>query len=223
MAAGVTRTEQAYQKLRSDILKGHIEPGTQLQFARLANDYGASMGVLREALTRLSAEGLVVNEAQHGFRVMPVTLEDLIDLTATRSTIESLVFRDSIANGDLEWETRIVAAFHRMERTTKYDPHEVALVTDAWAEAHQSFHAALLSAAKSRRMASVAMSLRATAEVYRRWSMPFEIVPRDVPAEHQELVDLALARDAEGGEAALRRHLELTRDLILDGSRRPSQ
>jgi DNA-binding GntR family transcriptional regulator len=72
-------------------------------------------------------------------------------------------------------------------------------------------------------MASVAMSLRATAEVYRRWSMPFEIVPRDVPAEHQELVDLALARDAEGGEAALRRHLELTRDLILDGSRRPSQ
>jgi DNA-binding GntR family transcriptional regulator len=217
MTASQTRTEEVYHRIKADIVGGVIEPGSQLPFAKLKADYGASMGVLREALMRLTAEGLTVNQSQLGFKVMSLSLDDLVDLTETRCTIESLVFMDSIRNGDIEWEARVVSAHHRMERTPKSDPDEAAPVTAAWAKAHHDFHMALLSAAKSRRLMGMAESLRAAAEVYRRWSMPFEVVKRDVSAEHQELVDLALKRDAEGAAASLTRHLQRTRNLIVNG------
>jgi DNA-binding GntR family transcriptional regulator len=216
MTASQTRTEEVYHRIKADIVGGVIEPGSQLPFAKLKADYGASMGVLREALMRLTAEGLTVNQSQLGFKVMSLSLDDLVDLTETRCTIESLVFMDSIRNGDIEWEARVVSAHHRMERTPKSDPDEAAPVTAAWAKAHHDFHMALLSAAKSRRLMGMAESLRAAAEVYRRWSMPFEVVKRDVSAEHQELVDLALKRDAEGAAASLIRHLQRTRNLIVN-------
>ena len=217
MATNQTRTEEVYHRIKADILGGQVEPGSQLPFAKLKTDYGASMGVLREALMRLTAEGLTVNQSQLGFKVMTLSLEDLVDLTETRCTIESLVFKDAIRNGDIDWEARIVSAHHRMERTPKHDPQEGSPVTAAWAKAHHDFHMALMSAAKSKRLIGIAESLRAAAEVYRRWSMPFEVVKRDVTAEHQELVDLALKRDAEAGAVSLTRHLQLTKNLILRG------
>ena len=97
-----TRTDQVYRRLRADILGGRLAPSAPLPFARLKEDYGASMGVLREALMRLTAEGLTVNQAQHGFRVISLSLEDLRDLTETRCMIESTVLRDSVTNGDLD-------------------------------------------------------------------------------------------------------------------------
>lgn len=223
MTASQTRTEEVYHRIKADIVGGLIKPGSQLPFAKLKTDYGASMGVLREALMRLTAEGLTVNQSQLGFKVMSVSLDDLIDLTDTRCTIESLVFKDSISNGDIDWESRVVSTHHRMERTPKHDPKEVAPVTSAWARAHHDFHIALLSAAKSKRLLGMAESLRAAAEVYRRWSMPFEVIKRDVSAEHKELVDLALKRDAQGAAASLTRHLQLTKSLVVNGVSRGRQ
>ena len=171
-----TRTEQVYRRLKADILGGVIEPGTALPFAKLKDDYGASMGVLREALMRLSAEGLTVNQPQFGFKVISLSLEDLTDLTETRCMIEAQVLRDSVTNGDLEWETRVLSAHHRMERTPKFEN-----------------------------------------------GAEYEVVKRDVTAEHREIVDLALARKPEEAAAALVRHLAATRDLILKGTRAPQQ
>jgi DNA-binding GntR family transcriptional regulator len=223
MSGNGTRTDEVYRRLRADILGGALKPGDQLQFARLKNDYGASMGVLREALVRLTAEGLTVNQAQHGFRVITLSIEDLVDLTNTRCLIESLVLRDAVENGDIEWESRIVAAHHRMERTPKETGEGPAFVTAAWAQAHHEFHMALLGAAKSKRLQHIAANLRASAEVYRRWSMPFETVRRDVSAEHLEILNLALKREAKAAAAALSRHLELTRELIVRGAEKARQ
>ncbi len=223
MDASGTRTEQVYRRLKADILGGKVEPGSALPFARLKDDYGASMGVLREALMRLSAEGLTVNQPQFGFKVISLSLADLADLTATRCMIESKVLKDAVTHGDLEWETRVLSAHHRMERTQKFDTGDGSAVTAAWAQAHQAFHKALLSGARSQRMQAIAANLRAAAEVYRQWSIPFEVVRRDVSAEHREILDLALARDAEQAAAALVRHLSTTRDLILKGLKAPQQ
>lgn len=216
-AEGVTQAERIYRRLRDDILGGRLEPGEPLQFARLRSDYGSSIGVLREALVRLTAEGLAVNQAQHGFKVVSLSLEDLEELTAARCLIESIVLKDSVENGDLDWEAQVIAAHHRMERTPKGSADPSAPVSEAWAKAHQEFHVALLSAARSRRMQAIAASLRASAEVYRRWSMPFEVTKRDVSAEHARLVKLCLAHDAEGAAEALVEHLRLTETLILKG------
>lgn len=217
MAGGETQTDLAYHSLRSDILSGALSAGSSLQFAQLRDNYGHSMGVLREALTRLTAEGLAVKKSQHGFRVVELSLKDLNDLTNSRILVETEVFRDAIKNGDLDWETGIVSAHHKLERTQKHldgDPHSV---TEQWALAHQAFHVSLLSAAKNERLKAYAESLRASAELYRRWSMPFEVEPRDVDAEHKALRDLAISRNEVAAGEALVQHLSFTRDLIIRG------
>lgn len=215
MTKSRTRTEQVYELIRADILSGAIEPGAQLQFARMSTAYDSSIGVLREVLTRLSAEGLVVSQAQHGFRVMSLSLEDLKDLTHTRCLIESMVLKDAIAHGDIEWEARVVAAHHRLERTPRDDPQGYAAVNPAWVQAHHDFHMALCSAGTSPRLGQIVASLRASAEVYRHWSAPFEKSRRNVAAEHMELLDLALARKSDAAAAALVKHLHLTEELVL--------
>ncbi|MEM8730108.1 MAG: GntR family transcriptional regulator [Pseudomonadota bacterium] len=217
MTAAETQTDRAYESLRNDILSGVLAAGSTLQFAQLRETYGHSMGVLREALTRLAAEGLAVKRAQHGFRVIDLTLKDLNDLTESRILVETAVLRDAIEHGDLDWESAIISAHHKLERTEKHingDPHSV---TDAWAIAHQAFHMALLSSARNDRLKSYAEGLRASAELYRRWSMPFEIEPRDVDAEHRALRDLTVARDVDEACGVLAQHLSFTRDLIVRG------
>lgn len=218
-----TRTEQVYRRLKADILAGQIEPGSALLFARLKDYYGASMGVLREALMRLTAEGLTVNKPQLGFRVISLSIEDLTDLTATRCEIESMLLKDAVANGNLDWETRVLSAHHRMERTQKHEAGDGSPVAPAWTQAHQEFHEALLSGARSQRIQGIAANLRAAAEVYRQWSIPFDVVKRDVSAEHREIMDLALSRKAAEAADALVRHLSATRDLILNGTLAPKQ
>lgn len=181
------------------------------------------MGVLREALMRLTAEGLTVNKPQLGFRVISLSIEDLTDLTATRCEIESMLLKDAVANGNLDWETRVLSAHHRMERTQKHEAGDGSPVAPAWTQAHQEFHEALLSGARSQRIQGIAANLRAAAEVYRQWSIPFDVVKRDVSAEHREIMDLALSRKAAEAADALVRHLSATRDLILNGTLAPKQ
>jgi DNA-binding GntR family transcriptional regulator len=71
--------EQVHRRLRADILAGVLAPGSRLLFADLGDRYHASMGVLREALTRLAGEGLVDSEPQTGHRVMSLSAADLVD------------------------------------------------------------------------------------------------------------------------------------------------
>lgn len=223
MTVAETQTELTYHRVRADILNGHLAPGSALQFAQLRETYGASMGVLREALTRLTAEGLAVSRAQQGFRVVDLSLKDLNDLTDSRILIETAVLREAIAHGDLDWETGIVSAHHRLERTEKHVGGDEHTVTEDWARAHHGFHLALLAAAPNGRLMAIADGLRAAAELYRRWSMPYENVKRDVNAEHRALVEFSLARNADAACEALANHLTFTRDLIVKGTECPRQ
>lgn len=218
MAEATTRSDLVYDRVRSDLLRGAIEPGSTLRFDKLRETYEASMGVLREALARLSAEGLVSRQAQQGFRALELSMKDLTDLTEARCEIEGLVLAESIGRGDLEWEARVVAAHHRMERTPKEDPETGDLVTPAWEAAHNAFHFALCDAAQNKRLLDIMASLRVASEIYRRWSIPLENPKRDVPAEHRELLDLSIARETDAAVASLRRHLELTKNVILKSS-----
>ena len=179
--------------------------------------------MLREALMRLSGEGLAKNQAQQGFRVMEISLEDLADLTAARCLIEGMVLRESIENGDLEWESRIVAAHHRLERTPqKEDPSSLGQ-SAAFVGAHYDFHMALCSAAKNKRLIAMVGSLRAASEVYTQWSVQVESPKRDAQQEHKRLLTLSLDRDVDGAVAALNAHLQVTARLVLDAAQSSKQ
>src|SRR6201999_3836647 len=138
-----TRTTQIYEALRADILHTRIEPGRRLKIADLGTRFGVSLSVVREALTRLGEQGLVVANPQRGFSVIELSINDLDDLTNTRIQIESMAMRDSVAHGGLAWEGQFVAAHHQLERTEVYiDPDRV---NPEWLDAHRAYHQALVA------------------------------------------------------------------------------
>ena len=114
MAGTATRAERVYNELRSDTLAGRWYPGQRLPFEELCGRYDASVGVMREALQRLAEQGLVLVEPNRGFRVVPVSEDDLRHLTEARLEIESLTLRLAVEQGSLEWETQVIAAHHRL-------------------------------------------------------------------------------------------------------------
>jgi DNA-binding GntR family transcriptional regulator len=209
--AAITRAEQVYSQLRSDILSGRVLPGTKLRFADLTERYECSTSVVREGLTRLAEQGLVLSEPQHGFRVMPVSADDLDDLTTARCVLEGLVLRMSIENGDIAWESEVVAAHHALDRTPMESAGDPALMSEDWTLAHSRFHTALLAACRNQRLRLMALSLRDAAELYRRWSRPLgHDDHRDVRGEHRALVDAALRGDATEAVRLLEEHLRRT-------------
>ena len=94
--SGRTLIEQAYARLRDDIVTGQLGPGERLRVEHLKTDYGVSAGTLREAITRLASDALVVTEGQRGFRVAPIALEDLEDITNLRVQIGRASCRERV-------------------------------------------------------------------------------------------------------------------------------
>jgi len=208
-----TRTGEVYEALRADILNSRIEPGSKLKIADLSTRFGVSLSVVREALTRLGAQGLVVANPQRGFSVIELSMNDLDDLTNTRIQIESMAVRDAVAHGGVAWEGEVVAAHHRLERTEVYvDPDRV---NPEWVEAHRAYHQALVAGGSSPRLQAIANALRDNAELYRMWSRTWaHDVDRDLAAEHRAIMTAAINADADAAAKALSEHIVRTSDAI---------
>lgn len=211
-----TRAERVYAQLRADILAGRRRPGARLPFAELTTSHGASMGVVREALTRLTAEGLVDSEPQYGFRVVPLSVADLEHLTEARAAVETLVLGLAVAHGGVSWESEVLAAHHRLERTPQMAADDPGRLSDDWTAVHAGYHHALLAGCPNPRLLAIAESLRDAAELYRRWSVPLAHGRRDIAGEHRAILDAVLAHDADAARLALGAHIRATANLLLD-------
>lgn len=212
-AARRASTEVVHELLRADVLGGVYSPGSKLKFAALCQRYCASVSVVREALTRLAEQGLVEAEPNVGFHVRTLTVADLRDLTATRIDLETLALRYSIERGDTEWESRLVAAHHRLDRTQMLTDDAPRRIRDDWEQAHTFFHDALLEGCRSPWLLSLAYTLRGAAEFYRRWSQTQE-PNRDVASEHRAITAATLDRDVDEATRLLRLHYQRTASIV---------
>ena len=214
VATSATRTEQVYEVIRSELLNGGLHPGQKLKMVEFTERFGVSQSVIREALTRLTEQGLLVATPQRGFRVRDLSIDDIAELTETRIQIEALALRLAVERGDLQWETGILAAHHRLERTpvTRDD----RMVSEDWSVRHRDFHQALLAGCGNRRLESVASSLRDSAELYRRryWVLTDDH-QRDLAREHRRLSELSLAREADRAIEVLTEHIDRAPSLLI--------
>lgn len=100
--------------LRQRILRCELQPGERIVINDVCEEFGVSLGAVREALSGLEGEGLLHAYAKRGFQVTGVSLEDMFDLTQARIEVECACLRLSIAQGDLAWESQVVAALYRL-------------------------------------------------------------------------------------------------------------
>jgi DNA-binding GntR family transcriptional regulator len=197
--------DRAYDRIRADIVFGRLAPGLRLRLDRLANDYGASVSTLREILSRLSSEGLVIAEGQRGFRAAPVSPEGFEDVAAMRLLLETYALPLSFSAGDLEWESRVVAAHHKlafMERRMLAGDQKD---TELWKRYDREFHQSLIEACGSQTLLDL---YGGVFDQYLRYQMVAVVFRGEIAAEeHRTLLECALTRDADKACAVLNGHV----------------
>lgn len=217
-------SEKGYDLLRRDILHGELFPGEKLYIDRLSDKYEIGTVPLREALNRLSSEGLVQHKSHRGFSVAPISMSELEELVKTRIWLETLALRESIGNGDEEWEDALVVSCHRLARTQRLLPPESGPeISDEWEARHKEFHILLIDRCGSSWLLGFCSGLMDQAVRYRNLSMnsnPSQLRREGAAAEHQAILDAALARDADHACKLLTEHYRTTliglRHIILD-------
>jgi DNA-binding GntR family transcriptional regulator len=204
-AASVSAGESAYARIRTDIVFGRMLPGQKLRLEALREAYGVGVGTLREILSRLSAEGLVLAESQRGFEVPPVTAAELRELAALRLLLESHALAQSFAAGDVEWEGRVVAAHHKLEVIERRMIDGNRGEALAWKRYDGEFHQALISACGSRALMAAHANVF---DRYLRYLMVAACFRGQVAAdEHRRLRDSALGRNVEETCRVLETHI----------------
>lgn len=212
-----TIANDVYEQLRHDIISCRMLPGSKINIQALVQKYEVSLGAVREALSKLSAEGLVDARAQRGYTVSDVSPEDLAELTDARVRVEQECLKLAIENGGLEWETDIVAALHRLSHTPYTMPEDAAVLDQRWVKAHREFHRALVSACGNRWLLRIRAQLYDQSERYRQLSVPLARAERDVAQEHRNIADAVIARDVARACAAIASHMWTTTQIVTTG------
>lgn len=211
-----TLIERSYLLLREDIVEGRIAPGERLRVEHLKDRYGVGAGTLREAITRLVSDALVVAEGQRGFRASPLSIEDLQDLTALRLHIEIEELRMSIRCGDARWRAELASAHARLSEA---GPPSLPGQRRAWEALNARFHDALISGHASPWTKKVLGLLACSGERYRCLAMNLPGSRRDVQGEHRQIYEAAMAGQDVRAALALEAHIRATPDLIVEAHR----
>lgn len=208
----ISKTNETYQVLRDAILWGELPAGSRLRTNVLTKEYGISLGALREALSRLSAEGLTQAEPHRGYVVTPISVEDVEDLARVRTVVETQCLVWAIENGTLEWESNIVAATHRLVNSARELDQEARPAN--WTQAHSDYHAALVGGCGSPRLLQIRNSLYEQSERHRRLELS---IPHDRTAdeEHRLLAEAVIARDIPRATQLMHSHINRTTEFLV--------
>tara|TARA_R110000787_G_scaffold16622_21_gene50663 strand:+ start:28913 stop:29626 length:714 start_codon:yes stop_codon:yes gene_type:complete len=200
LATGGSVTSQVCDLLRRDILTGSLTPDLKLKIEALRDRYNAGASPLREALSLLTAEGLVERLDQRGFRVASISADAFIELLKTRCWVEERAVRESLAHGDMAWEESLVLAHHRLKQTPR-TPNAPASENVDWEAAHKKFHMTLISACGSTLLVDFCERLYDANIRYRNIAGQGRNGPaspaRSVADEHLGILNAAIAREAD--------------------------
>lgn len=209
-----TDADTAAAQLRREILSGVLAPEIKLKVRELTGRYRISASPIREALAQLAASGFVVHHGQKGFRVPPISIENLIDITDSRKIIEAEALRLAIRHADSEWEDEIVASYHLFEWQVNrfYDGDDRRL--DVYEEKHHRFHRALIAACPLGMLKKFCDDLYIRKTRYRMFTRSYGFKKDEVIEEHRILKDTILSRQEDAAVDILRSHLGITADIV---------
>lgn len=193
------------EQLRRAVLSGDLLPGQRLRLEDLRDRYAVSLSPLREAISRLGSEGLLLLEDQRGVRVAPVSRENLAEVVSLRCDLEPKALRESIRLGGDAWEADVTTAHVMLSRQEKSD--EGSQRVERWEQLHRHLHMALLSACGMPLLLQFCSMLNDRGDRYRRLFLTNEKVGAAVMAEHAAIVDASLARQADLACERLRAHI----------------
>ncbi|MDM9621864.1 GntR family transcriptional regulator [Rhizobium sp. S96] len=208
-----------FRQIRQDIISGALPPGAKIKLEQAKERYSISVSSLREILSRLTNENLVIAEGQRGFEVSPASRKELIELADLRIVLETHAIGLAFAAGNLEWEGQIVAAHHKLAAAEKNLLAGDASRTIDWVRYDWEFHQAIVSACNS---ATLMTTLSSVFDRFLRYHMLAQSFRgKAVVDDHKLLFELAIKRDVEGAREVVRRHVQSGVEHVLKSGRIP--
>jgi DNA-binding GntR family transcriptional regulator len=204
-----TFAESAMDQITEDIVHGRLTPGSKLRIDELRKRYGMGASPLREALARLHAQGFVTNESRRGFRVAPVSKQDIREITEVRSLIELKALEISMVLGGKHWEEQIVMQMARLRHVVRSADDGLVNLDPQVDVVHEDYHRSLIAGCQSPRLIGLQETYYDLAKRYRILAFKHTPSKHDFIERHEILTDIVLSRRLEAALAELRRHLDL--------------
>ncbi len=187
--------------LRTEILKGRLDPGSEINQVQIAATFGVSRGPVREAFRLLERDGLIDTRINYRARVAGLSVDDLEHLYALRVLNESVALSVSVPSftgAELDELDELAAVLMHTDPAT-FD-------FEAWDEVHQRFHALLLAHSGARMLSSAAEWAAHTQRYRRAYAEGGRGLPQGA-GEHLVLAQLCRSGDAPGATRLLALHL----------------
>lgn len=206
--------EDAYEALRTAILSGTIRPRERLGEVELSRQFGVSRTPIREALRRLTAEGLVVFQPNRGARVAEWSLTDLQEIYEIRARLESYAAALAATRIESDCLPKMELLCDRMEELA----HDGTLdALERIAKLNAELHGLVVSAAASPRLTSLLSAVVEVPLVVRAFRLYTPDALARSMAHHRDLVAALRAKDAEWASSTMRAHVLAARKVLLDG------
>lgn len=208
-------TDEIYDKLYNAIMNGEIPSGANLNISSLKEKFGVSLAVIREALLKLTAQGLVEQKPNCGFDVVELNSERLEHVIDARKINEGIALKLALKNGDIQWQSNIIAKAYELEHTPVYLDDEKKDINPEWNDRHKAFHYALIEGCGNEVLLSICNYLWNISQIYRKQSLLLKDENRNFQEEHKHLMDAVLKRDEKEALELFETHIENTKMQML--------
>lgn len=212
-AGSGTLRGKAYTALKTLILRGRLKPGERLAEAELARRLGVSRTPLREALTRLEQDGLVIGKPHHGYVVIDLDATALLDLLDVREVLDVHAAIEAVHRASEHDLDRLRAVMERIERLNDRESRPVEDIAEEL-ELGLRIHEVIAEATGNRYL------VETLARIYERLQLALwlEILWIDkwdnTVEEHRAIVDAVCRRDEAAAVEAAKAHVQTSRDNI---------
>ena len=207
----ISRVDDAYERLKQEILQNSMPPGFQAPEPEIASRLGMSRTPVREALIKLEANGLVELIPRRGARVLPVAAEDMREIYEILTDLEPEAARRLASSGKTRAEVlELEEATSDMEAALDQDDLE------AWAEADDRFHRMLLQLHGNKRLSEFVAVLYDQAHRARMVTLRLRKKPVQSTADHRDILTHIVDGNPEAAAATFRQHRERAARELLD-------
>ncbi len=206
--------EGVYQHLRRAVLDGEILPGERLGEVELGEKLGVSRTPIREAMMRLTQDGLLTAEANKGVRVRLLSATEARDTYAVREELDGLAAALAAAGHTRADAQALRAALAALNAVQGEDYREQTRLDLA-------FHRAITAAAHNAALSDLARSLEQQVALIKHQTRNYNAWP-GTAAQHAAILDAVLLRDSEAARQAARAHVRTFGGLVL-GELQPAE
>lgn len=192
-------SEHLRERIEEQIATGELAPGSALDEASLAEQFGVSRTPVREALIQLCAEGLIEMRPRRGAVVANIGLARLIEMFEVMAELEAMCGRLAARRMTARERDALVAA-HSACEAAQGDP-------DAYFYCNERFHAAIYAGSHNGFLAEQALQMHRRLRPYRRLQLRVRDRLPSSFVEHAAVVSAIVAGDAQAAAQALREHV----------------